>query len=188
MFLYLSLDRIRTPIGDMLVVTDAAGMLRALDWDNHAARLRRQIAARYRQMRIQMAERRAPAHVRKPLQRYVEGKLDAIDAIPVETGGTPFQRQVWQALRAIPAGTTLSYGALAARIGCPTAVRAVGHANGANPISVVIPCHRLVGADGMLTGYGGGLGRKRWLLVHEGVIFADQNDTKIPARRRAVYI
>jgi methylated-DNA-[protein]-cysteine S-methyltransferase len=109
----------------------------------------------------------------------VEGKLDAIDTIPVDTGGTDFQRTVWQALRGIPAGTTLSYGALAAKIGCPRSVRAVGHANGANPISVVIPCHRLIGADGTLTGYGGGLGRKRWLLAHEGVDFADRNKSKI---------
>jgi methylated-DNA-[protein]-cysteine S-methyltransferase len=86
--------------------------------------------------------------------------------------GTPFQRSVWSALRRIPAGTTTSYGALAEHIERPTAVRAVGHANGANPISVVVPCHRVIGADGSLTGYGGGLDRKRWLLAHEGVAVA----------------
>jgi methylated-DNA-[protein]-cysteine S-methyltransferase len=182
MSIALSLDRVRTPIGDMLVVTDDAGRLHALDWDDHAARLRRLLEKRHRHTRIQVVERRAPAHVRVPLRRYVDGTLDAIDAIPVDTGGTDFQRAVWEALRGIPAGTTLSYGALAAKIGCPRAVRAVGHANGANPISVVIPCHRLIGADGTLTGYGGGLERKRWLLAHEGADFADWNKSKITVR------
>jgi methylated-DNA-[protein]-cysteine S-methyltransferase len=175
----LSVDRVRTPVGDLLVVTDEAGRLHALHWDDHAARLRRQLEIRHRRTRIQLIERRAPAHVRIPLQRYVDGKLDAIDTIAVDSGGTDFQRTVWEALRGIPAGTTLSYGALAAKIGCPRSVRAVGHANGANPISVVIPCHRLIGADGTLTGYGGGLERKRWLLEHEGVDFADRNTSKI---------
>ena len=89
------------------------------------------------------------------------------------TGGTPFQRAVWTGLTTIPPGETLSYGGLAARLGCPTAVRAVGTANGANPISVVVPCHRVIGADGSLTGYGGGIERKRWLLRHEGAAFRD---------------
>jgi methylated-DNA-[protein]-cysteine S-methyltransferase len=105
--------------------------------------------------------------IRDSLLAYLEGKLDAIDAIAVETGGTAFQRLVWQGLRSIPVGTTMSYGDFAMRIGRPKAVRAVGHANGANPICIVVPCHRLIGADGSLTGYGGGLPRKRWLLDHE---------------------
>ena len=100
--------------------------------------------------------------------------MQAIDEIPVQTGGTPFQSNVWRALRAIPAGTTLSYGRMAHRLKCPLAVRAVGFANGSNPISLVIPCHRLIGSDGSLTGYGGGLERKRWLLEHEGVRFGDE--------------
>ena len=91
-------------------------------------------------------------------------------AIPVDPGGTPFQARVWRALRRIPAGTTRSYGQIARKLGQPTALRAVGHANGRNPISIVVPCHRLVGADGSLTGYGGGLARKRWLLEHEGAL------------------
>ena len=111
----------------------------------------------------------APAATRRALQRYFAGKLQAIDEIPVQTGGTPFQSNVWRALRTIPAGTTLSYGRMAHQLKCPLAVRAVGFANGSNPISIVIPCHRLIGADGSLTGYGGGLERKRWLLEHEGV-------------------
>jgi len=179
MSIHLGLDRVRTPVGDMLVVTGEDGRLCALHWQRHEARLHRQLATRHRHARIRIAERRAPDEVRDPLKSYVDGKLDAIDAIPVDTGGTDFQQTVWRALRAIPAGTTLSYGALAVRIGCPRAVRAVGHANGANPISVVIPCHRLIGSDGTLTGYGGGLERKRWLLAHEGIAFADWNNSKI---------
>ena len=89
-------------------------------------------------------------------------------ALPVETGGTEFQREVWRALRAIPAGETRSYGALASSIGRASAVRAVGLANGANPIGVVVPCHRVIGQNGALTGYAGGIERKRWLLAHEG--------------------
>uniref|UniRef100_UPI00313846C6 methylated-DNA--[protein]-cysteine S-methyltransferase n=1 Tax=Ferrovibrio terrae TaxID=2594003 RepID=UPI00313846C6 len=85
---------------------------------------------------------------------------------------TSFQRKVWAALRKIPAGKTMTYGALAAQLGSPAAMRAVGAANGANPISVVVPCHRLVGANGTLIKYGGGLERKRWLLAHEGAAVA----------------
>ena len=89
--------------------------------------------------------------------------------IPWRVAGTPFQHKVWTALPKIAPGTTMSYGALAAKLGAPNAMRAVGHANGSNPISVVLPCHRLIGADGSLVKYGGGLERKRWLLEHEGV-------------------
>jgi methylated-DNA-[protein]-cysteine S-methyltransferase len=94
--------------------------------------------------------------------------LQALEGLPVATNGTAFQQTVWQALRTIPPGTTLSYGALARQIGKPQAMRAVGLANGANPIGIVVPCHRVIGADGTLTGYGGALPRKRWLLAHEG--------------------
>ena len=114
---------------------------------------------------------RAPGHIRKPLAAYFDGDLASIDGIECATGGTPFQRAVWKALRDIPAGRTESYGQLAARIGVPKAVRAVGLANGANPIGLVVPCHRVIGANGSLTGYGGGIERKRWLLNHEGAAF-----------------
>jgi methylated-DNA-[protein]-cysteine S-methyltransferase len=89
--------------------------------------------------------------------------------LTVTTGGTDFQRTVWKALRAIPAGETRTYGQLAAAIGSPRAVRAAGLANGQNPVAVIVPCHRVIGANGTLTGYAGGLARKRWLLAHEGV-------------------
>jgi len=109
----------------------------------------------------------APTGTRRALADYFAGAVDALGAVSRRIAGTPFQRAVWQALPDIPAGETESYGALAARLGVPKAVRAVGAANGANPISLVLPCHRVIGADGSLTGYGGGLERKRWLLVHE---------------------
>jgi len=98
---------------------------------------------------------------------YFRGALDALDDLAVDTGGTPFQRRVWSVLRTIPAGRTLSYLEVARRVGAPEAVRAVGAANGANPVAIVVPCHRVIGASGALVGYGGGLDRKRWLLAHE---------------------
>lgn len=103
------------------------------------------------------------------LTRYFQGEIGALDTMPVELNGTPFQKRVWQALRRIPGGTTISYAELAKRIGEPAAVRAVGTANGANPVAVIVPCHRVIGSDGTLTGYGGGLDRKQWLLTHEGI-------------------
>jgi len=108
-----------------------------------------------------------PRGISDTIKRYFEGDLAAIDALPVKTAGTAFQREVWNALRSIPCGTTISYAKLAQQIGRPAAVRAVGLANGSNPIGVIVPCHRVIGANGSLTGYGGGIDRKRWLLAHE---------------------
>jgi methylated-DNA-[protein]-cysteine S-methyltransferase len=108
-----------------------------------------------------------PAGAVGVLRAYFDGHLNALDAVEVEMNGTPFQRRVWDALRHVPAGRTASYAELARTIGTPAAVRAVGAANGANPVAVIVPCHRIIGANGSLTGYGGGLDRKRWLLQHE---------------------
>jgi methylated-DNA-[protein]-cysteine S-methyltransferase len=167
--LIFTVDTLPSPLGRMLVVSDTDRRLRALDWEDHEERMQRGLARIYGRAAVQLARGAAPAATRRALQRYFAGKLQAIDAIPVHSGGTAFQSNVWHALRTIPAGTTLSYGRLAVRLKCPLAVRAVGFANGSNPVSIVIPCHRLIGADGSLTGYGGGLERKRWLLEHEGV-------------------
>lgn len=101
------------------------------------------------------------------VRAWFEGDLAAFDGVAVESGGTPFQRRVWAALRRIPPGETTTYGAIAAALGAPRAARAVGLACGRNPIAIAVPCHRVVGADGRLTGYAGGLVRKRWLLEHE---------------------
>jgi methylated-DNA-[protein]-cysteine S-methyltransferase len=108
-----------------------------------------------------------PAGAVTALRSYFDGNIGAIDRVQVELNGTVFQRAVWEALRRVPAGSTCSYGELARRIGAPSAVRAVGAANGANPVAIIVPCHRVIGANGTLTGYGGGLDRKRWLLEHE---------------------
>jgi methylated-DNA-[protein]-cysteine S-methyltransferase len=172
------LDRLETPIGIALLVTDAEGALRALDWENFEPRMR-QLLRRYHGA-PDLRSARAPNDIRSALAGYFAGDLDRLDTIKWRVVGTAFQRKVWTALRTIRAGTTMSYGALAAQLDMPAAVRAVGLANGANPISVVVPCHRVIGADGSLTGYGGGLPRKRWLLEHEGVVL------KPASRRRSM--
>jgi methylated-DNA-[protein]-cysteine S-methyltransferase len=118
---------------------------------------------------VKLKEVRAAGDVEAALRGYFKGDLDRLKSVRWRVAGTPFQRKVWTALSAIPHGTTMTYGALAAQLDMPKAVRAVGHANGSNPISVVVPCHRLIGADGSLIKYGGGIARKRWLLAHEGV-------------------
>lgn len=109
-----------------------------------------------------------PLGVGAAVERWLVGELDALDKVRVAAPGTDFQREVWAALRRIPAGTTTTYAALASSIGRPTAVRAVARANATNPVAVVVPCHRVIGSDGRLVGYAGGLRRKRWLLAHEG--------------------
>jgi methylated-DNA-[protein]-cysteine S-methyltransferase len=163
---HLTLDRFPTPIGTAMLVTDAQGRLRAFDWHEYEDRLTRLMRLQTEHGAL-LDEGRAPDAVRTALAAYFAGALGALDSIACHTGGTPFQREVWAALRTIPPGRTVSYAALAVQIGRSKAVRAVGLANGANPIGVVVPCHRVIGADGSLTGYGGGLERKRWLLAHE---------------------
>jgi methylated-DNA-[protein]-cysteine S-methyltransferase len=161
------LSRVPTPMGTMLVVTDRQGKLRALDWETHIDRMHELLRRVYGSGTVQLVDGAGTGPVFDKLKAYFDGDLHAIEEIPIETGGTPFQREVWAALREIPAGKSWSYGQLAKHIGHPTAVRAVGLANGSNPIGLVVPCHRVVGADGSLTGYGGGLDRKEWLLRHE---------------------
>lgn len=160
-----TLDRIATPVGEVLLVTDADGAVRAFDFTDYEARMTRLLVRHYGQVRL--VEGRAPEPVRAAIAAYFDGDLTALEGLAVKTGGTDFQRAVWAALRTIPAGQAWSYGRLAQAIGKPAAVRAVGLANGANPIGVIVPCHRVVGANGTLTGYAGGLERKRWLLAHE---------------------
>lgn len=164
---HLYYDEIETPIRKGLLMTDADGNLRAFDWEGHEARFLRLLRLHYGAATL-VVPRPAPVAIRRALENYFAGDFSLLNSIPCATAGTDFQRAVWAALREIPAGQTLSYGALAAKLGCAKAVRAVGLANGANPIGVVVPCHRVIGSDGSLTGYGGGLERKRWLLAHEG--------------------
>jgi methylated-DNA-[protein]-cysteine S-methyltransferase len=166
--LQLRLDRIDTPIGELALVADAAGCLRAVEWSDHGDELHRALRRHCGAQGFALREEANPAGLSNALRAYFAGDLQAIDGLPVATRGTEFQRTVWRALRQIPCGCAISYAELARRIGKPAAVRAVGLANGANPIGVVVPCHRVIGADGSLTGYGGGIERKRWLLAHEG--------------------
>jgi len=165
--LQLFIDRTATPIGELIVVADGEGRLRAIDWTDREAGMLRSLRLQYGPRGFALTPKRNPGGLTRAMSNYFKGDLDAIEGLPVATNGTPFQRRVWRALRRIPTGTTLSYAELARRIGRASAVRAVGHANGANPISIVVPCHRVVGSDGSLTGYGGGISRKRWLLAHE---------------------
>jgi len=171
---FLFLDEMQSPIGTMLLVADEQKRLRALDWTDHEARMRRLLRLHYgvEDIGFRLQRRPLPASIRDSVHAYFAGDLSALEDIVVHTGGTDFQRAVWGALRAIPAGRTLSYGALAATLGRAKAMRAVGLANGANPVGIVVPCHRVIGANASLTGYGGGLDRKRWLLTHEGAIKA----------------
>lgn len=150
----LHIEYMDSPLGELTVGSDADGCLHLLVWK----RVERPASS---------GPSSKPAQV---LKAYFDGDLEAIDSLSVARPGTAFQREVWAELRNIPCGTTISYAELAERIGRPKAVRAVGTANGANPVPIVVPCHRVIGANGTLTGYGGGLEKKRWLLVHEGAL------------------
>jgi methylated-DNA-[protein]-cysteine S-methyltransferase len=161
----LRLERLPTPIGTALLVTDEAGVLRVFDFADFEGRMARLLRRHYGAAKLETGA--APQAVKGPVSRYFEGDFHALDEVRWATAGTPFQRSVWAALTTIPAGETLSYGGLAERIGKPKAIRAAALAIGANPVAIVVPCHRVIGADGSLTGYGGGLPRKRWLLEHE---------------------
>jgi methylated-DNA-[protein]-cysteine S-methyltransferase len=159
------LDQVKTPIGGLLLVADASGVLHMLEFEDKPERWRSVFRRHFKNG--EFAKKRDPGGVSMKLKRYFAGDIAALDEIAVDPQGTDFQHACWRNLRKIPAGTSTTYGALAKTMGKPSAMRAVGLANGANPIAVVVPCHRVVGADGSLTGYGGGLERKRWLLDHE---------------------
>ena len=161
------LDRVPTPIGAMIIAADREGNLRVALFAEDEEVVRHYLRLQCGSDAFMFEAIANPHGLSDAVRRYFAGELDAIDRIPVETGGTSFQRKVWLALRSIPCGATTSYGKLAQEIGHPAAVRAVGTANGANPVAVVLPCHRVIGANGSLTGYGGGIERKRWLLNHE---------------------
>jgi methylated-DNA-[protein]-cysteine S-methyltransferase len=158
---------VATPLGTLRIfVVD--GVLRAVlfpEEDEEQALARLGLTAR------PLRPERDPAGVAGRLHAYFAGDLRALDDIPVDPGGTAFAREVRLALRRIPPGETRSYRELAAAVGRPRAVRAVGRANATNPVPIVLPCHRVIGRDGRLVGYGGGIERKAWLLRHEGASF-----------------
>jgi O-6-methylguanine DNA methyltransferase len=161
----LQLERYSAPLSQLLLVTDEDGALRAVEFSNYESRMHRLLREHYGTYTLEKGG--APKAIVRAFDKYFDGKLDALKRVRTATAGTSFQRTVWQALRNIEPGTTTSYGQLAADIGRAGASRAVGAANGANPIAIVVPCHRVIGANGTLTGYGGGLKRKEWLLRHE---------------------
>jgi len=162
--LKLLLSHVASPIGTIVLVTDGEA-LRALEFLDHEARMRRLLRQQYGSYALTPI--RDAGEPRRGIEAYFDGDVAALDRLAVRTAGTEFQRLVWTALRRIPPGTTTTYGQLAARIRRAKASRAVGLANGANPVAIAVPCHRVVGADASLTGYGGGLERKAWLIAHE---------------------
>jgi methylated-DNA-[protein]-cysteine S-methyltransferase len=166
--LQLLFDEMDTPIGKLFIAADLEARLRVVDWSDHDARMRRLLRLHYGERGFVLKRAPDPHGLTSVMRSYFAGDVCVLDGLSVATGGTPFQREVWSALRSIPQGITRSYGELAAALSRPKAVRAVGLANGANPIGIVVPCHRVIGANGQLTGYGGGLHRKQWLLAHEG--------------------
>jgi methylated-DNA-[protein]-cysteine S-methyltransferase len=166
-----TLECLASPLGELLVLTDDQQRLRAIDWQDMELRMQRLLREHYGKGAIRLQQSTQPSTVRHALDAYFRGDMDALAYLPTATNGTPFQIKVWDALRRIPVGRTMSYSALAVQIGHPKAARAVGLANGSNPIAIVIPCHRVIGANGTLTGFAGGLERKRWLLAHENAQF-----------------
>jgi methylated-DNA-[protein]-cysteine S-methyltransferase len=174
----LFVDRLKTPIGEMVIVADRDGNLCITEWLDHEPRMERWLTLHYNGVTLEPTPN--PHGLTNAISRYFAGDLEMIDSLPVATRGTLFQHTVWQALRKIPCGTTLSYRQLAEQISRPAAVRAVGLANGSNPVGVVVPCHRVIGSNGSLTGYGGGLERKRWLLEHEQMHHERAEQKRLP--------
>ncbi len=162
----LLIDRIDSALGKLLVVSDGQRLC-ALDYADCETRMLTLLKRRYTD--VQWQEMVDPQGFSTAICAYLAGDVASIDDIPANPGGTDFQQQVWSALRTIPVGAVRTYSEVAAQLKRPTAYRAVGMTNALNPIAIVIPCHRLVGMNGALTGYAGGLERKRWLLQHEGV-------------------
>ncbi len=162
----LLIDRIESPLGTMILVADDVSLC-ALDFESYEARMMGLLQKRY--VSVELVESIDPHGFSSKIRAYLAGDYGSLADLPVNAGGTVFQQLVWQGLRSIPVGTTLSYGELATQLGKPTAARAVGLANSLNPVAIVVPCHRVIGAKAKLTGYAGGLDRKQWLLEHEGV-------------------
>ncbi len=163
--MHLRLERWESPLCPLLIVTDDHDVLRAIEFGAYESRMECLLRNHYGNYTLE--EGKAPVSIKQALKAYFNGKIDALAEVKTATGGTPFQREVWKVLRTISPGTTISYGQLARKMGRKGAGRAVGAANGANPIPIVVPCHRVIGADGSLTGFGGGLANKKWLLEHE---------------------
>ncbi|MFN0302911.1 MAG: methylated-DNA--[protein]-cysteine S-methyltransferase [Burkholderiales bacterium] len=164
--LRLRYDEVSSPIGRILVAL-LDEQLAALDFEGHDDRLHRLLERRFGP--YVFSNEHNPAGISVAVSNYFDGDLSALETIPLALHGSPFQERAWQALRTIPPGHCATYAAQALKIGAPRAARAVGHANALNPVAIAVPCHRVIGSSRSLTGYAGGLDRKRWLLTHEGV-------------------
>ena len=164
----LLVDDLETPLGTLAIVSDGASLC-ALEYRGFDDRMLSFLRTRFDDD-VALTEEKDPQGFTSAIRDYLAGDLRSIENLPVSTGGTAFQRRVWTALRKIPTGTTRTYGQLAAELGNPAASRAVGLANSRNPVAIVVPCHRVIGSNGKLTGYAGGLSRKQWLLRHEGAL------------------
>lgn len=160
----LEVAEFASPIGKITLAL-REGRLCALSFTEGWSRTRGTLERRFG--RVELRPAKDTVDVVRHLRRYFDGELAALAAIAVDPGGTVFQQKVWAALRRVPPGKTVSYRDLARSIDSPAAARAVGAANGANPIGIVIPCHRAIGANGRLVGYAWGVDRKEWLLTHE---------------------
>lgn len=163
-------DKIVTPLGPLWVLCDEQFKLRAVEWEEYSDRMLQLLGVHYGRQGYQRVKSQNPDGLSNKLREYFEGDVTAIETLPTATAGTDFQREVWQTLRTIPCGQVMHYGQLAGQLGRPGAARAVGAANGSNPVSIVVPCHRVIGRNGTMTGYAGGVERKKWLLRHEGVL------------------
>lgn len=163
-------ERLATPLGDLLLWTDSLQQVYAVDWADYQHRMQTLLLRQHPKQHYSIQPISLSSLPAQAIQDYFDGNLLALEDIACMLGGTEFQREVWLALRTIPCGTTWSYAQLAQAIQRPTAIRAVGAANGANPISLITPCHRVIGLNQQLVGYAGGLERKRWLLQHEGAL------------------
>ena len=171
----LEIAEVKSPIGTLAVVV-RDGKLCRLEFDNRWTRIQRDLERRFGEVMLKKTS--DPAGIVSRLKAYLKGDLKALESIRIDPGGTEFQQEVWNRLRRVKPGRTVSYGELAGMVGRPRAVRAVGGANGANPVPIVVPCHRVIGADGALTGFGGGMSRKEWLLRHEQAPFRPRSKGK----------
>jgi O-6-methylguanine DNA methyltransferase len=159
--------KLNSPIGEVLITATCEGRLTTLDFADCRDRMMSFLERRFGAVTLESRTDEPLREIVERIGRYFAGNLQSLADIQVDLGGTPFQERVWSALRRVGPGQTIAYQELAAAIGQPSASRAVGAANGRNPVALVIPCHRVIGADGSLTGYAGGIERKRWLLDHE---------------------
>ncbi len=160
-------ERLETPVGTMVLVA-RDGVVLLFEFEETAGRVERPMRSRFGDVELQPATN--PFGISDRIRDYFAGDNHALDDLLTDGGGTEFEGQVWAELRKIPAGTTVSYGHIARKLGSVQHSRAVGTANGRNPIAIIVPCHRVIGADGSMTGYGGGIARKEWLLRHEGAL------------------